>query len=208
MNTHQTATYKDACQEVREHIFDRKIPHDQELTLERMATLTGMESGQMQHVLDRLVQEHILLQAAPQVYRVRQFRDCEAVELYDARIALQTLGAKMFATRAAQARIDDLRSLLIPFGKGPTNPKVYNKIDYHFHGIIMRNTGNPFLRDIFNGGNILSYTALIGLQRPPQELFDEHINIVSAMHKREPELAATLMKKHLERSKLVLLNKF
>lgn len=208
MNTDHTTTYKDAFQEVKECIFDRKIPHDQEITAENIALKVGMETGRLQLVLDRLVQERILLQTAPKTYRVRQFTDGEVVELYDARIALQSLGAKMFATRAAQPRIDDLRSLLIPFGKGPTNPKIYNKIDYHFHGIIMKHTGNPFLWDIFNAGNILSYMALIGLVRPPKEIFDEHLNIVSAFHKREAELAAFLMKQHLERSKWVMLDKF
>jgi DNA-binding GntR family transcriptional regulator len=207
MNTDHNTIAKDAYQEVKELIFDRKIPHDQEIVVGQIARQFHIAHEQLHAVLNRLVKEGVLTESATQQYRVRLFQDFEIVELFNTRIALETLGAKLFAIRAPQSKIDDLRSLLIPFGKGPTNPKIYNRIDCHFHMVIMKHTGNPFLWHAYNAGQLSSYMALVGLLRSPKEIFDEHLNIVSAMHKREPELAACLMRQHLEQSKAIMLNK-
>jgi DNA-binding GntR family transcriptional regulator len=48
---------------------------------------------------------------------------------------------------------------------------------------------------------------MVGLVRPPEETLNEHLSIISAMKKRDSEMAESLAKSHLDKSKQLILNK-
>lgn len=132
---------------------------------------------------------------------VRNFSSLDIAEIFDCRIALETIAVRQFALYAPQDRIDDLRNLLVPFERGPLSAKVYQKINFHFHDIILANCGNTFVHGLFAQGNIWLFMEVIGLIRPLKEILQEHLDMVSAIHQRDAQRAALLMRKHLENSK-------
>ncbi len=48
---------------------------------------------------------------------------------------------------------------------------------------------------------------MVGLIRPPEETLNEHMDIINAMKERNAELAESLAKSHLAKSKQLILNK-
>jgi DNA-binding GntR family transcriptional regulator len=116
------------------------------------------------------------------------------------------MAVKQFALHGSQARIDDLRNLLVPFEKGPLSAKVFQKINFHFHDIILANSGNRYVYELFEKGNLWLCMDVIGLKRPLKEILQEHLDMVSAIHNRDAARAALLMRYHLENSKQAFLS--
>ncbi len=132
---------------------------------------------------------------------IRNFSYHDILDVFDCRIALETMAVKQFALKAPQAKIDDLRNLLVPFEKGPLSARVFQKIDFHFHDIIIANCGNTCVYELFDKGNLWLCMEIIGFKRPLKVILQEHLNLVSAIHNRDATKAGLLMQKHLESSR-------
>lgn len=155
----------------------------------------------------KLLQVNGLVIAVPgEGFVIRNFCYQDIVDIFDCRIALETMAIKTFAKNADQARIDDLRNLLVPFEKGPLSPKVFQKINYHFHDIILANCGNTVAYELFDQAHIWVCMEVIGLKRPLKEILQEHLDMISAIHNRDSEKAVLLMRNHLENSKQAFLS--
>jgi DNA-binding GntR family transcriptional regulator len=137
---------------------------------------------------------------------VRNFSYTDILEIFDCRIALETMAVKQFALHGSQARIDDLRNLLVPFEKGPLSAKVFQKINFHFHDIILANRGNRYVHELFDKGNIWFCMQVVGLKRPLNKILQEHLDMEFAIHNRDAERAVLLMRNHLENSKQAFLS--
>jgi DNA-binding GntR family transcriptional regulator len=154
----------------------------------------------------KLLQVNGLLIAVPgEGFVIRNFCYQDVLDIFDCRIALETMAIKSFAKHADQARIDDLRNLLVPFEKGPLSAKVFQKINFHFHDIILANCGNTFAYELFNQAHIWVCMEVIGLKRPLKEILNEHLDMISAIHNRDSAKAVLLMRNHLENSKQAFL---
>lgn len=205
MDSNPFAMATDVHHEVRQMIFDRKIAHDQQISVSHLAQILQRSQGEVKGVLARLEGEQLIVPISKDLFMVRQLRLEELIHLYELRISLEVQGARLFTQCVGQDKIDDLSTMLLPFGKGPKNAVVYKKIDWHFHDIIMRNTGNPFLQAAFFNSPILGRLALLGLVRPAQEIFEEHKNMVTFMHRRETRKVEALMYRHLDRCRRVFI---
>ena len=136
---------------------------------------------------------------------VRELGTKEIIDVLDCRIALETKAVQLFILKAPQARIDDLRNLMVPFESGPRNAYVFQKIDRLFHELIVKNCGNPKLIGLFMESNFWSDMELLGTTRSLKEILQEHLDIISAIHNRDVESAVHLMRKHLENCKTSVL---
>lgn len=156
--------------------------------------------------LNLLKEEHLVLNIPKGGLIIRELSVPDIMEIFDCRIALETMAVKQFTLNASQEKIDDLRNLMAPFERGPVNAKVFQKINFHFHDIIMANCGNKFAYKLFGRGDFQFYMEHIGLLRPLDELLAEHLNIISAIHQRNEVAAVRLMRTHLTKSKLAFID--
>jgi DNA-binding GntR family transcriptional regulator len=139
---------------------------------------------------------------------VKVFSDKEIVEVYDCRIALESMAVKAFTLHASKTDVEKLDTLFKPFtGVDEYDPKLYQKADSIFHDSIVRRSGNDFLYRLFQVGNLLHCIDVIGLVRPPEETIDEHLAIIDAISQKDTDEAEKLMRVHLERSKDIILDK-
>ncbi|PIB38365.1 GntR family transcriptional regulator [Maribacter sp. 4G9] len=136
---------------------------------------------------------------------VREVGTKEIIDILDCRIALETKAIDLFTKSAPQARIDDLRNLMVPFEKGPQNAYVFQKIYRIFHELIVHNCGNDLLIKLFMQSKFWPSLELLGFTRPLIEILQEHLDIVSAIHNRDANKAADLMQQHLEQCKFSIL---
>jgi DNA-binding GntR family transcriptional regulator len=152
-------------------------------------------------VLLQLQEESLLVGNLTNGLTVRELGEQDISDMFDCRIALETMTVKLFTRNASQSRIDDLRNLLVPFEKGPQNAYVFHKIDRYFHEYIAKNCGNRMLYELFKTAKILPFMDLVGLVRPLKLIMQEHLDLVSAMHHRDEEMAVRAIQIHLENAR-------
>lgn len=188
-------------------IVSKKLLPGQKIVQEQLADKLGISRTPLRSALQMLEAESLIVSIPRRGVIVREFSDAEIIEIYDCRIALECMAIRLFTGRAHQREIDKLRNLLVPFEKGEIDASLYQKTDSEFHNTIIKNCGNTFLYDLFQKGNLLVCIDMIGLVRPPQDTLQEHLDIVSAIHKKNVDLAENLIKNHLEKSKQLILEK-
>lgn len=133
------------------------------------------------------------------------------LELIDARFALEPHICRLAVLHSRQRDLDELEALLYDMEQNADDPAAFSSADTAFHSLLAETTGNSLLiwvvsqinsvrsqkewsnmrRVILNGDTIASYNM-------------QHRAIVDAIRAREPELAATRMKEHLESARLSL----
>lgn len=199
--------FQETYGKVKKLIVTKKLSPGQLVTKQRLAHALNIEDSSIPIVLLQLREESILVGAPESGLSVRELSERDISEMFDCRMALESMTVKLFTLNASQSKIDDLRNLLVPFEKGPQNRYVFHKIDRYFHEFIIKNCGNRMLYDLFKSSKITAFMDLVGLIRPLNIIMKEHLNIVSAMHQRDEEKAVRAIKVHLDNSRKAHLNR-
>ena len=186
---------------VKKLIVTKKLVPGQLITEHRLSHTLNIKDDTIPVVLLQLRQESLLVGSLDNGLTVRELSEQEIAEMFDCRMAIETMTVKLFTQNVSQSKIDDLRNLLVPFEKGPQNAYVFYKIDRYFHEFIARNCGNRTLYELFKSAKILPFMDLVGLNRPLKTIMQEHLDIVSVMHQRDEEKAVRRIAVHLENSK-------
>lgn len=194
--------YQDVYGKLKKWIVTKKLTPGQVIEQQQLSLSLEVELEAISFVLKQLQEEYLLVSTSCDGLMVRALSEQEISQMFDCRIALETMTVRLFTQNAPQSKIDDLRSLLIPFEKGPQNAYVFQKIDRHFHEHIAKHCGNPMLYDLFKKAKILAFIDLMGLVRPLNHILMEHLDIVSAIHHRDEELAARRISDYLERTRI------
>ena len=133
------------------------------------------------------------------------------LELIDARFALEPHSCRLAVLNARQSDFERLYAIMDEMEAAEDNPTLFSELDTKFHTLLSETTGNTLLiwivRLISNVRNQEQWYAMRNLTLNPETIRHynkQHREIVDAIKKREPELAAQLMKDHLEAARLTL----
>ena len=195
-----------AYKKVRSMIISKKLVPGQKIVQDKLAENMGISRTPLRSALQMLEAEYLVQSVPRKGVIVKEFSDKEIVELYDCRIALEGTASSLFSTIASDTEIDRLSGLFQPFLESPIDANKYQIADSIFHDSIVQGCGNSFLSKLFKQGNILLIINMVGLVRPPEETLNEHLNIISAMKKRDSESAEALVRSHLDKSKQLIIS--
>ena len=195
-----------AYKKVRSMIISKKLVPGQKIVQDKLAENMGISRTPLRSALQMLEAEYLVQSVPRKGVIVKEFSDKEIVELYDCRIALEGTASSLFTTIASDTEIDRLSGLFQPFLESPIDANKYQIADSIFHDSIVQGCGNSFLSKLFKQGNILLIINMVGLVRPPEETLNEHLNIISAMKKRDSESAEALVRSHLDKSKQLIIS--
>lgn len=196
-----------AYEKVRSMIMSKKLIPGQKIVQDKLAETLGISRTPLRSALQTLEGEGLIESVPRRGVIVKEFTNKEIVEIYDCRIALEGIAIRLFTNQASVNEIHQLRNLFQPFSKGKIDDSSYQKADAKFHDTIIRGSRNTFLHKLFQQGNLLVCIDLIGLLRPPEETFQEHMDIIDAIEKRDPDLAESLAKLHLDKTRQLILNR-
>jgi GntR family uxuAB operon transcriptional repressor len=133
------------------------------------------------------------------------------LELIDARFALEPHLCRLAVLHARRSDLDQMEGLLSTMENSVDDAAGYSQADESFHSLLAESTGNSLLiwissqiasvrnRDQWARMRHLTLNVDTMLQYNQQ-----HRAIVDAIRRRDPELAASLMKQHLETARLSL----
>jgi len=193
-----------AYKKVRSMIISKKLLPGEKIVQDRLAESLGISRTPLRSALQMLEGEYLVESVSRRGVIVKEFSDAEILEIYDCRIALEGIAIRLFTERASAMDIKKLKDLFAPFFTGPINPVNYQKADSKFHNSIVHGCGNNFLSKLFQQGNLLVFIDIIGLLRAPEETLQEHIKIIEAIEHRNADLAESLARTHLDKSKKLI----
>ena len=183
---------------LRKLIVTKGILPGEHISQPKLSKLLNTNIDCLNMAVKKLCKESLVTLNSSKEIMIREVGTKEIMDILDCRMALETRAVYLFTLRVPQERIDDLRNLMVPFEKGPQSGYVFHKIYRVFHELMVNNCGNDLLIELYGKSNFWPTLELLGFHRPLMEILQEHLNIVSAVHKRDAKKAAALMQEHFE----------
>ena len=177
--------------------------HAQEIRLDerRLSDGLGVSRTPIREAMTLLEQEGFV-RTRPRrgIYIVRKSKR-EIVEMITVIAALESMAARLAAERAADADIAGLRGLMGEFGAGDQGERLddYSEANIAFHQAIIKMSGCALLAEMTE--NLFIHMRAIRKITIHQDnraarSIAEHMRIIEALERRDPELAERLASEH------------
>jgi DNA-binding GntR family transcriptional regulator len=193
---------------LRAEIASGRLPPASALVETALAARFGVSRTPVREALRRLEQDR-LVERGERGLRVREADPQEVLELYEARVLLESAVARAAAERRGAGDLALLEGLLdADLRDGVTDPVERARRNQTFHEALWRAAGNRVLVDLLQrlGLHLLRHpeTTLSWPGRWEQSL-DEHTVLVDAVRRRDPDAAAAAAVEHFEHARDVRL---
>ncbi|MEJ2057624.1 MAG: GntR family transcriptional regulator [Desulfofustis sp.] len=193
-----------AYQIIKEMIENRVLNPGQKIPQEKLAAELGISRTPLISALKFLEQEKLVVTKPRRGFFVRLFSLEELVSIFEIREVLEGLSARRAAKTINDQQIKRLKTIFNPFSETVdiTDFEAYSKADRQFHNFIAQISSKEFLSSILRTFNLVSlaylYPSKEGLIRTPNETIKEHMVIVEAICRHDPEAAENSMRQHLQ----------
>ena len=178
-------------------ILSGEFEPGQKLGQEHIASLLGVSRMPLHKAFQMLENEMLAENLPRRGFYVTQIDLSILLDAFECREALEGIAARRVALLITENEISHLKSLFNPFiEKNKINAKKYLEADQEFHNSILRISRNQVLQKFEILKNIASQTYRGGLIRKPEETLPEHLAIIEALEKRDPEKAELRIREH------------
>jgi DNA-binding GntR family transcriptional regulator len=188
-------------QRLREAIVSGALLPNERLVEHELAASLGVPRAAVRTALVRLAQEHLVERLPNRGARVRRVSDKEAVELLEARMALECLAAEHAARNAMPSDIAALRAILREMEAAITGDMLaYGALNTRLHTEIVRIADHGItarLLDSLRSRNTFFHLRAVIVPNDPRVRFAEHRRIVDTIAAHDPIAAAAAMRDHL-----------
>ena len=134
------------------------------------------------------------------------------LELLELRVLLETACVRKLASENfTQVGLMELKTALKRQAENQTDTKLYAELDVKFHQVLIQASGNKIIGAVLSSLENLQkkFSEDTYIEENSKELIkrnlQEHLLIVQAIEKRDPDLAEQAMKSHLGKAKKYLL---
>jgi DNA-binding GntR family transcriptional regulator len=182
-------------------ILEHRLPPGTKLGEDRLAETFGVSRTRIRQVLFRLAGEKVVRQFANRGAFVAEPTVQEARDVFDARAAIEPLLAERVAERGAAADVARLREHVSreQAARQASDLRAQIKLSGEFHGLVADMAGNAVLaatlRELVARSSLI--IAVYGSPGGSDCAADEHQRLVEAVRRRDPALAARVMREHL-----------
>ena len=197
---------------IKHRILSNELEVGSRLRDEELALQLSVSRTPVREALLRLSREGLVEIIPRSGTRVRTFTEEDIEEIFDLRIALEALAIRKAATRIGSADLERLREMFaraeIALKKG--DPKPALDFDTEMHRTVLQASGNERLQQMMATINdCVTLFRNIGAATPFHRGFNfRHREIVRALERRQPEMAARVLSEHLEVAKTELFRDF
>jgi DNA-binding GntR family transcriptional regulator len=166
-----------------------------------LAAKLNVSRTPIREAIRRLASEGLLEVAASRGVMVIQLDKQQVRELYALREALEGTAAKLAAHHASTSEISEMRELLERPGKTRESPQVVAKFNRVFHRTIHDAAHNRYLAQALEQlSDSLALLPGTTFEAPGRvaSAHAEHLAILAAIEKRDPEQAERLARSHIQ----------
>jgi DNA-binding GntR family transcriptional regulator len=193
----------DAYRRLREGITSGRFQPNERLVEADLTRFLGAGRTAVRAALVRLDQEGLVTRELNRGARVRLVSDREALEIEEARSALERLLARQAAIKATPAQVRQLKQILAEMRRrlAAGDSVGYSELNPGFHQLIWASAQNATAsRLVLNLKSQSLRFQFHTMLRPgrPQRSLHEHETIFNAIAAHEPDAAEAAMREHLE----------
>ncbi len=183
-------------------ILDKALRPGERLQLARLGKDMGVSRTPLVNALKRLSAERLVEWTPRYGIYVRRFSAQEMVELYEVRVALESLAARLAAKRITDADIDRLEAMFrgVTISDTPEAARRYTPLDREFHWRIVELSGNSQLAAALQSIHMQIFAYQDGIARTVRESVPEHLEFLRALRARDAGTCERLMRKHHSRA--------
>jgi DNA-binding GntR family transcriptional regulator len=192
-----------ACDAIKSAITEMDIygrPGEIRLDERQLSEDLGVSRTPIREALSVLEQEGFV-RAVPRrgIYVVRKTKR-EVIEMITVWAAIESLAARFAAERASNNDLRTLRELFAQFEENPSEHiNEYSQANMAFHKAIIRMGGCGLMSELTD--NLFIHMRAVRAVTMRQDnrarrSIVEHLNIISALEKRDPDLAERLVREH------------
>jgi DNA-binding GntR family transcriptional regulator len=183
-------------------ILGNELQAGQKLIQEKLAAELGVSRTPLSKAL-QLLEFEMLVESVPRkgVY-VKKINLQEMLDVFDCREGLEAVAARVAALKNDPLIAVKLKNIFTPFiNVKEISVEQYRMADEEFHSELIKSAGNPVLSRLYFFDNIAGKIIKMGLVRPPNETLIEHLSLIDAVSRNEPELAAHEAMMHIRKSR-------
>jgi len=179
-------------------ILDKALRPGDRLQLARLGKEMGVSRTPLVNALKRLSAERLVEWAPRYGIYVRRFTAREMVDLYEIRVALESLAARLAAERVTEADIDRLDAMFqdVVIDDTPEAMRKYTPLDRDFHWRIVELSGNQQLAAALQSIHMQIFAYQDGIARTVAESVPEHKEFLRALRARDGATCERLMRTH------------
>jgi DNA-binding GntR family transcriptional regulator len=192
-----------ACDAIKSAITEMDIygrPGEIRLDERQLSEDLGVSRTPIREALSVLEQEGFV-RTVPRrgIYVVRKTKR-EVIEMITVWAAIESLAARFAAERASKSDLRTLRELFAQFEENPSEHiNEYSQANMAFHKAIIRMGGCGLMSELTD--NLFIHMRAVRAVTMRQDnrarrSIVEHLNIISALEKRDPDLAERLVREH------------
>jgi DNA-binding GntR family transcriptional regulator len=187
---------------LREAIVSGRLTPNQRLVETEMSSEFGMPRAAVRTALVRLEHEGLVERKPHRGARVRSVPEAEAVEILEARAALEGLAARQAALNISPAGASELRGILERQRAALARQDLLGASDVNaqLHAKIVELSGHATAQRLIRALNSqmvrYQFRTILIPGRPNQSI-EEHTAIVDALTGGQPEAAERAMRRHL-----------
>ena len=191
---------------LKQMITDRKLLPGEKIPQEKLAQNLGISRTPLVNALKYLEKEKLVEARPRRGFFVRLFSRDEMISIFELRQVLEGLAARRTAETITRKEMKRLNRFFEKFSiPGPITDLIgYSKEDREFHGYIAELGSKEFLKSVLQSYNIISFSYQFGnsegLVRLPADTIGEHLAIIDAIGRRDPDVAETLMREHFQKA--------
>jgi DNA-binding GntR family transcriptional regulator len=192
----------DGYLQLREAIVRGRLTPNQRLVEAEMSSEFGMPRAAVRTALVRLEHEGLVERKPHRGARVRLVSEAEAVEILEARAALEGLAARQAAVNLSPAGATELREILERQRAALARQDLLGASDVNaeLHAKIVELSGHATAQRLIRALNSqmvrFQFRTILIPGRPTQSI-EEHTAIVDALTGGQPEVAERAMRRHL-----------
>jgi len=198
------ATVAHIVERLREDIFGQRLTPGARLVESELTLRFDVSRGPVREALRRLAAEGLIEHLPHRGALVRRLSGVEMRELFQIRVELEALAARLAAETGDDGRRAAFRTAIEPiFDDSPRQPSDYIGENAAFHDAILTLAGNRQLHDLAIRLQLPLIMAQVGdVLTPPvlESSVREHRAIANAILRRDPRGAASALRAHLERA--------
>lgn len=191
---------------IKDMILNNQLEPGTKIIQSELADKLGVSRTPIRRALSQLAKEHLVRVTSRGGAYVKSFSREEMITVFEIREVLEGLACRRAARVVKEEQLDYYRKLYQKAMRSINDDdwRAYEKADIKFHFFIIEASGVELLEDIVKSFHILSNSFTPGLIRPPQETFPEHMAVIDALARHDPDAAENLMREHLKRTIAVL----
>jgi DNA-binding GntR family transcriptional regulator len=193
--------------QVKTMILEQKLEPGTKILQEKLAQDLGISRTPIVNALKKLEQERLITAIPRRGFYVRRFSREEMIRIFELREVLEGLAARRASQRISESQIRKLKGFFrgLDVSGDPASVEGYGKEDRRFHHFLIELGGDDLMSRMLETYRVITFSYLVGfpggLVRPPKETLPEHLAIIDAITKRDPDRAEQTIRLHFKRSR-------